>query len=81
MHKTRLNNGAWAWTTSSIKYTHEADRNYMAHQAANYSGIFRLLKKEDNTFKMGYDPEMDASPELEPVEHHTSRLLLVSLDR
>ena len=33
---------------------------------ANYSGKFRLPKKVDNCFKIGYDPELGISPDLEP---------------
>ena len=33
---------------------------------ANYSGRFRAPKQTDNPFKIGYDPELDVSQELEP---------------
>ena len=41
-------------------------RNDEAHLVANYSSRFILHKKADKSFMMGYDPELDASPELEP---------------
>ena len=64
--KTRLHNGLWAWEKSPDKYVWAAIRNCTVHVAANYSGKFRLPKKAENPFKMGYDPEFDTSPELDP---------------
>ena len=51
---------------SSDKYVQEAVRNCAAHLAANYCGKFRLSKKAENPFKMGYDQELAISPELDP---------------
>ena len=51
---------------SPVKYVYEAVRNCAVHLAVNYSGKFRLCKKIDNPLKMGYDPELDTSPELDP---------------
>ena len=34
-------------------------------QSINYDCKFRLPKKAENPFKIGYDPELDISPELE----------------
>ena len=51
---------------SPAKYVHEAVRNCTAHLAANHGGKFRLPKKEENPFKMCYNPELDTSPELDP---------------
>ena len=51
---------------SPVKYVHEAVRDFSAHLVANYDGWLRLPKKVENPFKMGYDPELDISPELEP---------------
>ena len=48
------------------KYVHETARNFEAHLGANFSDKYRLLKRVDNPFKMGYDPELDINPELEP---------------
>ena len=36
------------------------------HLAAIYGGRFRLTNKVENPLKMGYDPEVDTSPELDP---------------
>ena len=48
---------------SPIKYVQEAVRNGAVYLAANYGGKFRLPKKVENPFKMGYDPELNFSPE------------------
>ena len=44
-----------------IKYIEEAIKNCAVHLGANYRGRFRLLKKADNHFKIGYDPELDSA--------------------
>ena len=49
-----------------VKYVHEEVRNCKAHLAANYGGRFKLPKKAENQFKMGYDLELDTTPELDP---------------
>ena len=41
-------------------------QNCVVHLAANYGGRFRLPKKAENPLKMGYDPELNFSPELDP---------------
>ena len=33
---------------------------------SNYNGRFKLPKKAENPFKIGYEPELDISPESEP---------------
>ena len=64
--KTRLHNGVWAWAISSVKYVPEEVRNCAAHLVASYIVRFRLPKKKENPCMMGYDPELDTSPELDP---------------
>ena len=49
-----------------VKYVQETVRNCTAHLAANYGCRFRLPKKAENQFKMGYDPGLNISPELGP---------------
>ena len=44
----------------------EAVRNNKVHQGANYNGRYRLSKRAENAFAMGYDPKMYVSPELNP---------------
>ena len=50
LHKTRLNNGVWAWPISPVKCVQEAVRNCAVHVAANYGGRFKLSKKAENPF-------------------------------
>ena len=64
--KTRFHNGVWAWAMSPVKYAQEVIRNCTVHLAANYGGRFKLPKEIENPFKMGYNPELDTSPELDP---------------
>ena len=56
LHKTRLHNRVWAWMMSLVKCVQEAVINCAVHLAANYGNGFRLPKKAENPFKMGYDP-------------------------
>ena len=65
LSKTKLHNSIWTWAMNPMKYVHDAVRNCNAHLVASYSGTFRLPKRADNPFKMGYDPEFNTSPELE----------------
>ena len=58
--KTRLHDGLWAWAMSPNEYVHQVVRNCAVFLAANYGGRFRLPKKAENPFKMGYDPHPDA---------------------
>ena len=64
--KTRLHNGVWVWATSPAKYVQEAVKNCVVHLLSNNGGKCKMPKKADNPFKMGYDPELDTSPELDP---------------
>ena len=61
MHKTRLHNGVCAWAMSPAKYVKEAVRNCMEHLLSNYGGVYRMPKKAENPFKMGYGQELDTS--------------------
>ena len=65
LHKTRLHNGVWAWAMSPAKYVHEAVRNCSAHLLTNYGGRYKMPKKAKNPFKIGYDPVLDISSELD----------------
>ena len=64
--KARLHHGVWTWAMSPIKYVQEAVRNCTVHLSFNYGGKYRMPKKAENPFKMGYDPELGTSPELDP---------------
>ena len=48
---------------SPIKYVHDTERNCKAHLAANYSGRYRLPKRAENPFVLGYNLELDVRPE------------------
>ena len=75
LQKTRLHNGVWAWAMCPIKFVCDAVRNCTVHLAANYGRKYRMTKKAENPFKMGYDPELDTSPELNP--HMASHYLTI----
>ena len=64
--KTKLHIGAWTWALHPMRYAHEIAWNYAVHLAANCGGRFRTLMRAKNPFKMGYEPDLDTSPELEP---------------
>ena len=66
LHKTRLDNGVWAWAMSPAKYVREAVRNCIVHLSSKYGVKYRMSKKAENPFKMEYDPELDTSPESNP---------------
>ena len=51
---------------SPVKYIQEAVGNCAVHLAFNYNDRFRLPQEAENPFKMGYDPELDTSPHLDP---------------
>ena len=51
---------------STMKYFWEAVRNSAVHLLSNYSDKYRMPKKLENPFKMGFDPELVPSPELDP---------------
>ena len=61
--KSRLHNGVKSWAMSPIKYTHKAVRNCIVHLLNKYGSKYRMPKKAENLFKMGFDPELDTSPE------------------
>ena len=66
LQKTKLHHGVWAWTMSPIKYVHEAVRNCAVHLLTKYGGKYKILKRGENPFKMGYDSELNTHPELDP---------------
>jgi hypothetical protein len=57
MKKTVLPNGVVAWGTRSRKYV----------KSAALSGDQKLLKQASDPFAGGYKPELDESPELDPI--------------
>ena len=50
---------------SPARYIQEAVSNCKVHLSSNYGGEYRLPKKAENPFKMGCDPKLDTSAELE----------------
>ena len=61
----RFNNGEWAWAMIPTKYVCEAVKKCAVHLSANYGGKYKMPQKAENLFKMGYDPELDTSPQLD----------------
>jgi len=59
-------NGVYCWTMSPSKYVLEAVRNCEKHLLENYDGKHSLPKTAPNPFLMGYEPELDCSPVLDP---------------
>ena len=55
-------------------------RNCEAHLVANHGNRFRLPKRSNNHFKMGYDLELGANPELESNAESHLQTRIVSLD-
>ena len=53
---------------SPVKYINETERTCKTCLAANYNGMFRLLRRLKNPIKMCYNSELDVNPELEPDE-------------
>ena len=51
---------------SPNRYVQEAVRNCAVYLSSIYGVQYRMLKKAENPFRMGYDPELDISPELDP---------------
>ena len=70
--KTRLHNEVWALAMSPVKCIREAVTKCTLHISSNYRGKYRMPKKAENPFKMGYDPELDTSQEIDPsaVSYH-----------
>jgi hypothetical protein len=67
LKKNKLPNGVIAWGMSSSKYVQSAVQNVQEYLAA-LPGYRRLLKKPPAPFVGGYKPELDESPELDPIK-------------
>ena len=61
--KTRLHNGVWAWAMSPNKYVCDAVKNSAVHLLTKYGGKYKMPKKVENPFKMGYDTKLDTRAE------------------
>jgi hypothetical protein len=66
LKETVLPNGVIAWGMSSTKYVQSAVQNVQEYLAA-LPGDRKLLKRAPDPFAGGYKPELDESPELDPV--------------
>jgi hypothetical protein len=67
LKKTVLPNSVIAWGMSSSKYVQSAVQNVQEYLAALH-GDRRLLKRSPSPFAGGYKPEVDDSPELDPIK-------------
>ncbi len=63
----QMSNGVWAWGMSPTKYIKEAVSNCEKHLKSNYGSWYVLPTKAANPFVMGYEPELDETPALDPV--------------
>jgi hypothetical protein len=63
---TQMSNRVWAWNRSPAKYIKEAVSNCKKHPKSNYGGRYVLLTQAANLFVMGYEPEFDETPALDP---------------
>jgi hypothetical protein len=67
LKKTVLPNGVIAWGMSSSKYVQSAVQNVQEYLSA-LPGDRNLLKRAPAPFTGGYKPELDESPELDPIK-------------
>jgi hypothetical protein len=66
LKKTVLPNDVVAWGMISSKYVQSAVQNVQEYLAA-LPGDQKLLEKSSHPFSGGYTPELDESPELDPI--------------
>jgi hypothetical protein len=67
LKKTAPPNGMIAWGMSSSKYVQSAVQNVQEYLTA-VPGDRMLLKRYHSPFAGGYKPELDESPEMEPIK-------------
>ena len=63
--KVTLPNGVQAWSTSSSKYMHEDVKNLEQYLHINCGGR-KLAKHANVPLPLGYAPELNISPNLDP---------------
>jgi hypothetical protein len=63
---TQMSNRVYAWGMSPTKYIKEAVSNCEKHLKSNYDGRYVLPTHAVNPFAMGYEPEIDETPALDP---------------
>ena len=64
LRKMKLPNGVWAWAMSPTKYVRQSVENVEKYLKEHLDGRWKLPKRAENPFPMGYAPELDESPEL-----------------
>jgi hypothetical protein len=62
----QMSNGVWAWGMSPSKSIKKAVSNCKKHLKLNYDGRYVLPAQAANPFVMGYEPELDETPALDP---------------
>ncbi len=64
----QMSNGVCAWGMSPVKYIKEAVSNCEKHlnPKTNYDGWYAMPTQAANPFVMGYEPEIDGTPALDP---------------
>eukprot|EP00804_Cyclotella_cryptica_P002919 CCRYP_013283-RA/>CCRYP_013283-RA protein AED:0.32 eAED:0.32 QI:0/-1/0/1/-1/1/1/0/188 len=66
LKKMKLPNGVEAWAMSLARYVHQSVKNVEKYLEENLSARWKLPSKAENPFAIGYSPELDDSPELDP---------------
>jgi hypothetical protein len=61
-----MSNGVYEWGMSPAKYIKEAVSNCQKHLKSNYDNRYVLPTQAANPFVMGYEPELDETPALDP---------------
>jgi hypothetical protein len=69
LKKTVLPNDVIAWGMISSKYVHSAVQNVQEY-LATIPGNIMLLKRSPTPFAGGYKPDLDESPELDPIKDY-----------
>ena len=79
LKKTRMDNGVWEWANSPARYVRESVKNVEIYLRGLNNDRRALSKKAENPFVMGYAPEMDEYPVLDPdlVSYYQSLIGIV----
>ena len=65
LRRMRLHNGVVAWAMSPTKYVAQSVKNVETYIEENLGERWKLPKRAENPFAIGYSPELDGSPELD----------------
>ena len=66
LKKMKLSNGVEAWAMSPAQCMEQSVKNVEKYLEENLSARWKLPSKAENPFAIGYSPELDDSPELDP---------------